>query len=420
MADKRKEFVQELLDNHLIEQNTADQILAFYKAQSDKQPNKLLIIFGGLGALLVGLGILLLIASNWNDFPDFLKTFFAFLPLLVGQSLGYHTLKHKPDSALWRETSAIFTSVSVASAIAMIHQIYNLPESSFANFLLVWMLLILPLVYLLQSNATAILYIAGTTYFGYESSYMHESELKWLFWPMLMAVAPYYYQVAQKVKQSTFISFCHLLFLASVTTLYPSLFSKNFSPTLIGAGFACLGAFYYVIGKSNVLEKMNQEKLSFISVGTLIILCTGIMFSFEFVYEERHHSDLFVSSFISILPLILAAGIVFKEKMKIPVFALTGLALLIIAFIGLESPGLGIILANILVLAAGIYQISQGMKNQNLQELNLGLIYVSVLILARFFDTNIDFVVRGLVFIALGCMFFAINYKMIQSRKNDQ
>jgi hypothetical protein len=49
--------------------------------------------------------------------------------------------------------------------------------------------------------------------------------------------------------------------------------------------------------------------------------------------------------------------------------------------------------------------------------LNYGLVIISILVACRFFDTDMSFVLRGLIFVSLGLGFFAVNYWMIKKRK---
>ena len=57
--------VAELLKAGVIEQDTADRIEQYYLAKAGPPQNKLVIVFGILGSLLVGLGIVLITLAGW-------------------------------------------------------------------------------------------------------------------------------------------------------------------------------------------------------------------------------------------------------------------------------------------------------------------------------------------------------------------
>ena len=85
--------------------------------------------------------------------------------------------------------------------------------------------------------------------------------------------------------------------------------------------------------------------------------------------------------------------------------------------VGTQSDVLATLLTNLLLLGVGVSLIRQGARQNHLGYLNAGLLLVSVQIACRFFDIDLSFALRGLLFVALGVAFFAVNYRMIQKRK---
>ena len=132
--------IPELLKAGIITPETAEGIRQYYREKAGQSQNRLFIIFGILGAILVGLGVILIIAHNWDEFSRTLKTFFSFLPLLVGQFFCAFTLWRKNDSSAWRESSSAFLFFAVGASISLISQVYHIP-GNISVFLLTWMLL---------------------------------------------------------------------------------------------------------------------------------------------------------------------------------------------------------------------------------------------------------------------------------------
>ncbi len=75
------------------------------------------------------------------------------------------------------------------------------------------------------------------------------------------------------------------------------------------------------------------------------------------------------------------------------------------------------VLTNLMVFALGIFAIRIGNLRNNFGVLNYGLLIITVLVACRFFDTNIDFIIRGLLFVAIGVGFFAANYLMYRKQQ---
>lgn len=77
--------LQELVEENVISAEVSIAISAYYASKQQEQPNRLFAIFGVLGSLLTGLGIILILAHNWDDFSVATKTIWAFVPLVVGE-----------------------------------------------------------------------------------------------------------------------------------------------------------------------------------------------------------------------------------------------------------------------------------------------------------------------------------------------
>ena len=97
MLKKIIDDLDELLDRQVIDQITAEKIRLYYKDQEGDQKNRQYVIFGVLGALLVGLGVILIVAHNWDNLSRSTKTILGFTPLLLAQVLSGFTLLQKRE-----------------------------------------------------------------------------------------------------------------------------------------------------------------------------------------------------------------------------------------------------------------------------------------------------------------------------------
>ena len=69
------------------------------------------------------------------------------------------------------------------------------------------------------------------------------------------------------------------------------------------------------------------------------------------------------------------------------------------------------------MLALGIFYIVQGSRALALNKLNFGMGLVVLLIGIRFFDSNLDLLGRGIVFILLGGALLGINVHISRKRR---
>jgi len=58
-----------------------------------------------------------------------------------------------------------------------------------------------------------------------------------------------------------------------------------------------------------------------------------------------------------------------------------------------------------------------GCRNTKLRQLNGGMALLSLLLVTRFFDTDLGFFARGIVFIVLGACFLTANLVMARRKK---
>ena len=125
----------ELVDAKIIAEDTAQKIEAFYKTKQSSPENKLFVLFSILGAILVGAGVILIIAHNWDELPRFSKVIFAFMPLVIAQFLCVYTLLKKKGNIAWSESVSVLCFFTVGACISLVGQIYNL-YGNFPLFLL--------------------------------------------------------------------------------------------------------------------------------------------------------------------------------------------------------------------------------------------------------------------------------------------
>ncbi len=86
--------LDELVSADIISENTAQKISYYYKSKRSSSTNRQLLIFGIVGALLVGIGVMFIVANQWDELSTAVKTSFAFYLLVLPQLLaGYVLLK---------------------------------------------------------------------------------------------------------------------------------------------------------------------------------------------------------------------------------------------------------------------------------------------------------------------------------------
>lgn len=200
---------------------------------------------------------------------------------------------------------------------------------------------------------------------------------------------------------------------------------------LMFVGYFSLFGLFYLIGNLDFFNEQKTRNSGYRTIGSLGSIILLLILSFDDFWEDLRRKyflfsemlstpEFFVSAAISIL-----AGVLLylyqKNKPWNDIKPLAPMFILFIVafFIGLSFP-FAVILINFYVFALGILTIREGAKQNHLGVLNYGLIIITALVICRFFDTNLSFVVRGILFVSVGVGFFATNYWMLKKRKTNE
>nr|WP_321451816.1 DUF2157 domain-containing protein [uncultured Carboxylicivirga sp.] len=421
--------IPELLQEGIITQETAERIQNYYKSKKGSPTNKLFIVFGVLGAILVGLGIILIIAHNWDELPRLTKTIFAFLPLIIGQLLSGWVILKKSDSIAWRESVSAFLFFAVGASISLVSQIYNIP-GDLSSFLLTWMLLFIPLIYLMKSSVTSLLCLVGITYYATQASYWtYPSSESYLYWVLLLLILPHYYLLYKNKPRSNFMVFHNWLMPLSLVITLGTLAGKF--DELMYVTYMALFGILSLIGEIEFFSKQRTFSNGFKIIGSLGTIIVLLMLSFSWFWDHLRQTEDNLNELVrsaeflsAVVLIVLASVLLFYRKKewrfdKINPFGLIFLLFIPTYIIGLNSSA-AIILINLFVLSLGVLTILQGARKNHLGILNYGLLIITALVICRFFDSKISFVLRGVLFVLVGVGFFVSNYVMLKKRKTDE
>lgn len=419
-----KKDIQNLLEAGVISEETAAKISAYYKGRESNATTRLLAIFGVIGGLLVGMGVVLIVAHNWDHLSRPMKTFFAFLPLLISQLVAGFSLWKKSDSTAWREGSASVLFFAIAACISMVSQIYNL-EGELGDFMLIWMLLALPIVYIMRSSMVGIFCLMGITYLGVERGYFNSYKyhgFNW-YWMLFVSLMPYYMYLHLRRKESNFLTFYHWLIPLSLMMCLGMLFDQHEEWLLLS--YMALLALFFAIGNTSWFKLNTLGQNGFKIIGSFGMVCVLLGMTFRDVWLDILTQNFRMDSFGFVIFLIMSLTVFtiiafnYTKEKKVNWKELVYPAFLIIFLVGMFTPW-AMILVNILVLAIAIVTIKDGSDKEHLGILNYGLIIVAALIACRFFDAKISFVIRGVLFVLVGIGFFLMNYWMLKNRNHGK
>ncbi|HLA53079.1 MAG TPA: DUF2157 domain-containing protein [Flavitalea sp.] len=422
--------LDELVSRSIITSESAAEISRYYDAKKSSQSGKLTLILAVMGGILLGSGVILVLAHNWEFINRGVKTLIAILPLLVGQVLCLLALMKHRENRSWMEVTAILLFFGIAATISLISQIYQI-SGELGDFLLTWMVLALPIVYITGSSAVSLFIIALATWFVFEKQeYEMGNRLPYPYFLILLCLIPKYLTLLRNVGSSKNSFYLHNWFFVLSTMLALGAFipSGYNEFAWVCSAYISLAGLFYLVGKR---ELFNETRL-FLNPFRLVSLpvMVGVLCFWTFAEFWREAAgrpgigQLLRESFtylclliVLIYLIVLLKNILRTLKTGIDLVTLTPLIFLVCVLLLRHAPFMGIFIFNIWILVTGVIYIYRGTSRDHLGYLNLGLLILATLALIRFFDTNIPFMWRGLMFIASGAGFFILNSMMIRRRK---
>jgi uncharacterized membrane protein len=421
MKSKFQSDIKELVSEQVISKDVATKIEAYYLSKQSDSPNRLLTVFGVLGSALVGMGIILILAHNWDNFTKTIKTFFAFLPLIIGQLIvGYVILKERSET--WKESSGVFLFFAVGVSMALISQIYNIPDNLSA-YLLTWVLLCSPLIYLIKSNMLAVLHVLFATSYACSYGYFLGNQTPWLYLLLLAIVAPRYMNLLKKKEAQNMSSVLNWLIPLSLIISFGAFVKNNeqFGYLI----YIILFGLLFNIGKTSFFYHQKFRRNGYYVLGSLGTIFMLLLVSFKWLWENIftkaisfNSQEFYIVLFLCVVSIILLSYSYSKKWFtRFDSFQIVFLIFTLVFFIGLASSIVPIIIINALLLFLGVFSVKEGISHLSFGTLNYGLLIISALILCRFFDTNMSFVIRGLLFVSVGLGFFFTNYIIIKRQK---
>jgi uncharacterized membrane protein len=386
-----------------------------------------LMICGLLGALLIGLGIILLLAHNWEQLSRLSRTVLSLAPLFIGQGFAAWVLWKKHDSGALKEGAATFLSLMVGASIALISQTYHISGDS-GTFTLTWMFLIVPLVYLMRASLPAAFYAVGITVWSAGAG--SDPLRSILFWPLSAVIVPHFIATLRQEAYGIRSTLLSLVMFICIS------FGVGFSLGRVGADlwvivFPSFYAIVYSLGSTKFegLTTYWQRPLRFL--GTLSLLVLAFQFTFRFtwrylgrdVYEMTRGisgatlgPDHFIVFAIVVAAVLLFGNTVKRGHLTNTLFS----ALPLCAIAGYLLRGQGVVAA-LLIFNAYLFCLSMGtiilgLRKNSLSAVNGGMLILAILVISRFFDSDINFVIKGMIFIIVGIGFLAANV-MLMRRK---
>lgn len=350
----------------LISDSQYESIVRYEEENSPKNRAAYTIIT--LGAIVICLGIISLIASNWEDINDGVKLVIDFL-ILSGLSYTIYQQKENPKKWLF-EVLIVSYFILILASIGLISQIYNTGGKLY-QALLFWCSITFPIALFSQGRATVHLWLTSflfsITYFLFERFPIFNQDgtaIIWIFGflPNILLGVYFLFNLIQN-KSLTAFGNASLVWAILGFMTGPIFFS------LVGnlsreAGGNSLPAIQGLLTISLLLATLSTARSFLINKKIGVFLAIGF---FNYFLMSSSHLYEFHSQFLDTVFFILiwfSIGILFHllDSKKLFEFSIVVIGIRFLVayfqlFASLMLTGFGLIFSGILIIAISVFYI---------------------------------------------------------------
>lgn len=410
----------ELVARGVLDAATAERLRDHYALAAERRRGIRSLALAALGALLVGGGIILLVAHNWSELGRPARTVIALAPLLVAQALAVWVVLRRGGSAAWQEGSAIAVVAGVGTAIALVAQTYQIP-GDLHGFLGTWLVLTLPLVYLLRSTAVAVFALATSVYWA--ATMEDGVPAAWLLFlaALLPVIAPAL-RHGWRSDRERLLGWSFALSVVAATPLLVVDLTKAAWLPALGIVLAALA----LEGWQHPGDDPRWRARPLTLVGTLGGASLAWYLGFEGAWrwgwpgrgddwQDGAQSWAVVAVLALLLLRVVHLGIRAARQRAWPEATLAALAPAAVLAWALRlatASEISLLFAvawNAYLFALALIFLASGLRDERPGRVNGGLALVALVILTRFFDSDLPLLARGAAFVAVGLGFLLAN-----------
>jgi uncharacterized membrane protein len=384
------------------------------------------IIFFSIGAILFGLGIILIFAYNWQRMHKFVKLAVIFAAIIGAHGAGFWLRRPGSSHQATGEGLHLLGTMLFGAGIWLIAQVYHI-EEHYPTAFLIWGLGALAMAWSLPSIAHGIgatlLFVLWNCFEAFDFKNPH------LISPFLIlaGIMP----LAWLRRSRVMVTACLIGYLATLVV----------SVSMLEGDLAVLVLFFnacMLIAMSVVVRQRNQ----FVEIGPVFsfigfLFYLAILFILSFFHRGKGiwsvQFDQFMESLFFFSYALAAIGTwawaiwPTPRKKSRPANPIrrkyygvwVTLALMILNTLGLIPlrGWLGMAVFNILFLYQCTLMIINGCKNLNLKTTVAGCVLFAVIAMARYTDLFFSLLTRSLVFFIAGAVLFSVGLYYSRTKK---
>lgn len=356
--------------------------------RSQRAQGRLVTGLSVIGAVLVGLGIILFFAANWDGIDRIPKLVIILGVIIAGHGLGYYLRYHRGYDRVG-SAMVLMACIIYGAGVHLVGQVYNVDVND-PRLMLFWFLGVLPLVYIVKSQPIQFLGIA--------------------------------------------------LFLAAVGFRMPDWIDGVYLGEIVLSAslFLILGLMLLAVGrmKEEIIALRPYSEV-FQLVGMITALAAVFALTFSDVFDSfdeglyiQGDSDLgfrvmiFAAGVLTLALVFVSAWLNRRNEGKFTLSGIEGVAIAILlaaAYVVIAADTGGevfyTILFNALLALTLLGVLVSGYMRGKETWVNIGLLFIGINIIARYFEYSWDLLDRSFIFVAAGVILILGGYLVERARQ---
>lgn len=407
----------------LVDEALAGRLLARYPVTPSRPWGR--IVFSALGAVLIGLGVTLFFAYNWQHIPKAVKLGVVFAALLAAHG-GAITAARRGASPALVEGLHLLGTMLFGAGIWLVAQVYHVDEH-YPNAFLLWSLGALGLGWAMPSIVQGLLALAlVAVWAGVEAvefrTPMHAA-------PLLAAVGTL---PLAWWRRSPTLLFCGLAVTLAVTAFAVTwLDGDGLIPVLLTLGVAVV--FAGVAARESSFPGAETPARA---AGLAAVLLVLFVLTFRQVARSLGRIDLddsrllvylaaAVAAFVASAAALWNSGVARLDGYARATIALLGGSVIIALLVMLGASRAGWdadpwtvpLVFNALALGLAVVMILDGSQRQRPRVVGMGCAFFALVVVSRYVDLFGSLLARAAVFVALGAGLFLVGNFYARKRR---
>lgn len=382
------------------------------------------LVLSSIGAILFGLGVILLFAYNWDEMHKYAKLGVVFGSLIAAHLAGYYL--HRPNTTpVASEGLHALGTMLFGAGIWLVAQIYHMDEH-YPNALLLWSVGALVFAWALTSLTQALMTVALVVVWQMTEIFDFNAPVHGAAWVLLIGVFPLIWQLKSLVLAGAATS----ALIISITLTAVTVEEDLLLPVALFMSAAAVATGRLVQLKSE--WGLSHTAAGFTTPGFGILMFILYLLTFPDLADEMLTPHLFetLEYLYYFIPILLALGLwaaLIIRRLKLHKTILNwsdGLVLLtslLVFGLTLTSipPGgwLTALPFNLLLLAISLLLIIEGARHTNRRQVVGGSLLLTLLAASRYLDLFDSLLMRSLVFFIIGGILFIVGNRYARHKE---